>query len=215
MNDHSKIPEGKCIVNGNNHIVNIREALEEYIKKGYNAECGSGFYCIKDMDIAKKYAYRAATEWGGRPTLNFYHLNHTLIRRDLKVAYFNSVESQETLDYLGGNITGNFPSFCKVEAEDRSGKRPADLCYVYPHSCPWSADYIEAVLSDATYNLDDVFVAYWNKQASFHDTIETIYEKIDEANDSLRFQVVLRGKILDIEHFNYLVYDSSLELKNE
>lgn len=215
MNDHSKISGDHAIVNGNNHKVNTRERLEEYVKKNKNTECGSGFYCIQDVDIAKKYAHRAAKLYGGKPTLNIYRLNHDLITRDLAIAYFNSIEDPRTLEYIGANLQGRFPDFCKVEPEERAGKRPVELCYACRQNCPWAAEYIEAILSDATYSLDDIFVDFWNEKISFQNALEKIYERVDAKNDKLRVQIVLRGKILDIDHFNYLEYVDSVVLGND
>lgn len=139
---------GRCILNGSNHVIDDKKKLEEYILKGYDAECGSGFYTIQDIEIAEKYARECADTFGGNPVINFYSVNMDKIETNLTTAIFDDLEEESTMIYLSHNISGKLPDFCEDKESFINGTKPRNICYSCNKNCKWNAKFIYAVLSD-------------------------------------------------------------------
>lgn len=200
------------IIAGCNRILNSTEELNKFIRKDYNAECGSGFYSIKDRDIAESYAIRAALNYGGKPYLNFFTLNIGKICNDgIKMAYFNEL-NEETMKYLSYNVVGKLPDHCYLNKY--KNLRPVDVCMDCQYqNCNWNAEYIQAILLDCIYtNLTYIFIDYFNKKIDIEEASIKIYEELDAYTDNrFKFQIVLRNRILNLDN-RYLVFDKAVPI---
>lgn len=209
----SKIKGVKQIVSGCNRILNTSEELKKYIHKNYDAECGSGFYSINDIDIASGYAYRSAARFGGHPYLNYFELNiNKIIEDKITRSYFNRL-NEETLEYLSLNINGKLHDNCPLKRY--RNLRPVDVCMDCKNKdCKWSANYIESILLDCSFfNLTDIFIDYYDNKINKNEASEKIYEMLDEeTGGNFKFQIVLRGEILDIDNNDYLNFIKSIKL---
>lgn len=198
------------IVAGCNRILNTTEELNKFIHKTYDAECGSGFYAIRDIDIAAAYANTATFKFGGKAYVNFFELNvKKLIEDGIKIYYFNNLNI-ETMEYLSFNVNGKLSPHCSLNRY--RNLRPVDVCMNCKDiNCKWNSEYIQAILLDCIdINLTDIFIDYFDKKININQASKLIYEELDNATDGkFKFQIVLRGKILDLDN-GYLKFIRAL-----
>lgn len=211
MKNSSLAEEQIYLVKGANRILNDMTKAFDFSSYTYNKECASGFYMIKDEDIAETYAIEIAkqgkTEEDRHAYVNYYILNLAEIKKDLKQAYFNRLD-KESIHYVGENILGVFPKHC--EYYGKSNLSPMDTCHICENEmCNRNADYIEAILS---YNgkgktLDDILKSVVTGDISEEDAIEQINEKLSEWDSPIRIQIVLRKNAKD-----YIKYGHTREV---
>lgn len=166
----------------------------------YHPECAGGFYLIRDKDIAEQYAKMITSDTGnGLPTINQYTLNLAKIHNSVKEAYFNEL-NKESMIYVGENILGKLPDDCPYKT---TGKFPEELCHKCIHDfCDRNAEYIEAILSRADYNLDSILIELVNGAITEEEALWRINNELKANGSEIKIQIVLRDKA-----FEYLTFD--------
>ena len=200
--NNSKATEVIMLCKGANRILNNLDEAFKYQLKKYNAECGSGFYTIRDEDLAEKYA-RAFTSTGQIPIVNYYKFELQRMKRDcIRQAYFNDL-SFNSLDYVGRNLSGIFPSSCKYNRDPNIS--PKDKCYECDNElCEWSSPYIEAFLSEnVDFCFDDILKSFIVKDISEEEAVSKINKILIEHKSPLRIQIVIRSDLKDYIHYSH------------
>lgn len=197
----SKTTDVIVLCKGANRILSNMDQAFAY-KKDYNVECGSGFYTIADEDIAKKYAIKLCKA-GETPIVNYYNFELGRMKKDcIRQIYFNDLNA-ESMDYIGRNISGIFPSNCN--RTEKSKYYPKDLCHnCNNEECSWSAPYIEAILSDnVDFTFNDILKAFVVKDITEEEAIEKINEILIQHNSKLRIQVMIRTDVREYLHYSH------------
>ena len=201
MGEKSKLQNRITLVSGSNRKLNTEEEIKKYIHKRYDAENGSGFYSIKDIEIATLYAKKAAADYGGTAYLNYFELDfNKLIQDNISRAYFNEID-EDTMEYLGYNINGKLPPHCPLNKY--RNLRPKDVCMECKETdCSWNSEYIESILLDCIdTNFTDIILDYYDGKIDLVEADDRFKEKLDEyTGGKFKFQVVLRGRILDLDN---------------
>ena len=197
----SKTADVVMLCKGANMILSNLDQAFLYQKKGYDAECRSGFYTIADEDVAKKYAVKFSNV-GETPIVNYYRFELGRMKRDcIRQSYFNDL-SFKSMDYVGRNISGIFPENCTFKD---LGKHPRDLCFECENSsCSWSAPYIEAILSDnVDFSFDDTLKAFIVKDITEEVAVERINSMLHQNHSTLRIRVVVRAGAQEYLHYSH------------
>lgn len=214
VDTQSKVKGVKIIISGCNRILNNTKELNKFTHKTYDAECGSGFYSIEDIEIAKQYALKSSINYGGHAYINFFELNvNKLIEDGITRAYFNKLDDK-TIEYLTDNINGKLPEHCALKRY--RNLRPVDACLKCNNDCKWNSNYIESILLDcALFDLTEIFINYYDGKIDKEELSRQVYEMLDEeTGGKFKFQIVLRGEILDIDNKPYLNFIGYVPVDN-
>ena len=187
----TKIGNNLPLIKGANREIGIDDII---IDKDYNAENASGFYLIKDIEIAKYYARKLTKLYGGKPTINLYNFDLTNAKELIKEAYFNEI-NEESMLYIGQNLKEILPEDCPRQGEGL----PRQLCHhCNIPRCKRNADYIESILSEGGYyNLDNILIELVDKKITNEEAILKINKTLKEAGvDEIKIQISLREKAI-------------------
>lgn len=187
----NKIASG-LLLKGSNRVIEIEDIV---LEKDYNAECASGFYLIRDINIAKYYARKLTNLYGGTPIINIYKFDFNKVKKVLENSYFNEL-NEKSMRYIGENLKEILPKDCPRQ----DGGLPRELCHTcLVKNCERNADYIEAILSEGGYyNLDDILIDLIDDKIDDDEAILRINEELRKENlIEIPIQFLLREKAIN------------------